>query len=172
MKNFKPGITPTLITLPLIIVLLGLSFWQLNRYQWKVGLLDNIQQQLSEDATALPSVNIDPENWQYRRVFLTGRFLHDKEIHLFAHAEKGQKGFHIITPFERADGAGIVLVNRGWVPERLKDAATRPQGNIEGDTEISGIVRKAWTKSYSFLPDSDPEKMFGFLASLTKWLHI
>ncbi len=175
MKNFAPGFIPTLITVPLIVILLGLSFWQVDRYQWKVELLDNIQTQLSEEPSALPAGDLDLDEWRYRRVFLKGEFLHDKEIHLFAHADKGVKGFHIITPFERVDGQGVVLVNRGFVPQRLKEAEKRKEGNVDGVMTISGIVRTPWSKSYSFLPDSNAEEnvwLFGELDQMAAHLKL
>ncbi|WP_169567785.1 SURF1 family protein [Sneathiella limimaris] len=175
MKKFSPGILPTLMTIPLVLILLGLSLWQINRYSWKVDLLDNLEQQLAEQPQQLPSVVDDIEEWNYRRVFLTGEFLHDKEIHLFAHAEKGLKGFQIITPFKRSDADTIVLVNRGWVPEYKKEADDRAEGNITGEIRISGIVRKPWEKSYSFLPESNAESnvwLYGELDAMAAHLNL
>ncbi|HYQ71423.1 MAG TPA: SURF1 family cytochrome oxidase biogenesis protein, partial [Gammaproteobacteria bacterium] len=37
---FTPGLWPTLITLALLPVLVGLGFWQLDRAVWKQGLID------------------------------------------------------------------------------------------------------------------------------------
>ena len=175
MKKFAPGILPTLITIPLVVILLGLSFWQLNRYQWKIDLLENVHQQLAAEPQLMPASGLDLDEWNYRRVFLTGHFLHDKEIHLFAHANKGRKGFQVITPFKRSDADTTVLVNRGWVPEALKDPSRREAGNIEGEIKISGIIRKPWGKSYSFLPDSDADKnvwLFGELEAMADHLNL
>ncbi|GLQ05672.1 SURF1 family protein [Sneathiella chinensis] len=157
MKKFSPGILPTLITVPVIVILLALSLWQANRYFWKVDLLEGVQQQLAADPVVLPEAIKDVEAWIYRRVTLTGTYDHSREIHLFAHTEKGRKGFQIITPFVRQDGGQTVLVNRGWVPEGLKEPASRQEGLIEGAQAISGIVRKPWFKSMSFLPESNEE---------------
>lgn len=175
MKKFAPGLVPTLFTVPLIIALLALTIWQVNRYQWKIDWLDTLTSQLSEEPQAMPEGDFDLKEWNYRRVYLQGEFLHDKEIHLFAHADKGRQGFHVITPFEQVDGKGIVLVNRGWVPKHLKDNAKRAEGNIEGPLLISGIIRRPWAKSYSFLPESDVEDnvwLFGELAQMADHLNI
>ncbi|OUR77719.1 hypothetical protein A9Q83_09365 [Alphaproteobacteria bacterium 46_93_T64] len=157
MKKFSPGYLPTLMTIPAVLIMLTLSVWQLNRYFWKVELLDTLNQQLAAAAVPLPSGDLVPDVWSYRRVSLAGTFLHDKEIHLFAHTVKGLKGFQIITPFVREDAEGTVLINRGWVPEHKKEAITRLEGNVSGVVEISGIVRKAWAKSYDFLPKSNAD---------------
>lgn len=34
-----------------------------------------------------------------------------------------------------------ILVNRGWVPPELKDPRTRPEGQIEDEIELEGILR-------------------------------
>ena len=150
MKNFSPGLIPTLITIPCVLILLALTIWQVNRYSWKLELLDTIDTQLSAAPETLPPGDIDPELWHYRRVSLTGEFDHNNEIHLFAHAEAGRAGFHIITPFKRSNEKDIILVNRGWVPEPRKDPQTRTEGLIEGETTVTGVARKPWEKSWLY----------------------
>ncbi|MEH6476349.1 MAG: SURF1 family protein [Sneathiella sp.] len=175
MKKFSPGLLPTVMTIPAVFIMLALSVWQVDRYFWKVNLLDTLQQQLAADGVQLPSGDLSVDEWGYRRVTLNGEFQHDQEIHLFAHTLKGRKGFQIITPFVRSGGKGTVLVNRGWVPEEKKEAAARPEGNIRGEIEISGIARKPWEKSYSFLPESNAETnvwLYGELDDMAKTLGI
>ncbi len=155
MKKFSPGVWPTVMTVPAVIILLSLSIWQLNRYAWKVDLIDQLTERLSEAAVPLPAGDLVVADWEHRRASIEGQFDHDKEIHLFSHAEKGRKGFQIITPLVRKDGGGNILVNRGWVPEHKKEAASRPEGQLTGDLSLTGVVRKSWSKSYDFLPDNN-----------------
>ena len=54
-------------------------------------------------------------------------------------------GLYVITPFETTDGRRI-LVNRGWIPWRNMDAKTRAEGQIEGEIELTGIIRKNETR--------------------------
>ena len=49
-------------------------------------------------------------------------------------------GFFVYTPLELADGR-FVFVNRGFVPYDLKDAAKRPQGQVEGEVTVTGLAR-------------------------------
>jgi len=156
MKKFSPGLWPTVMTVPVVLIMLALSVWQLNRYSWKVDLVDRLTEQLAAAPVELPTGAFDSTEWGYRRVTLSGEYQHDKEIHLFSHADKGRKGFQIITPFIRNDNKGAVLVNRGWVPEEKKNPDSRLEGQMSGTVSISGVVRKPWAKSYSFLPASDP----------------
>lgn len=175
MKKFSPGFVPTLITVPCVVILLALTVWQVNRYSWKVDLIDQINNQLAEAPVALPTGEIDPEEWHYRRVSLTGEFDHDKELHLFAHTEKGRSGFQIITPFNRSDEGDIVLVNRGWVPESKKEPQTRVDGQVTGEVTVTGVARKPWGKSWSFLPGSNAEDnvwLYGELSEMADHLNI
>jgi len=157
IKKFSPGVWPTVMTVPAILILLSLSIWQLNRYFWKLDLLQNVADQMAQEAEAYPEGDVDLKKWIYRRVALTGTFDHAKEIHLFAHTIKGLKGFQVITPFTLANTDAVILVNRGWVPERLKDADRRAEGNVIGELTVTGVIRAPWTKSYDFLPASNSE---------------
>ncbi len=175
IKKFSPGVWPTVMTVPAILILLSLSLWQLNRYFWKVDLLQNVADQMSQEAEAFPSGEFDLDTWVYRRVAITGTYDHSKEIHLFAHTVKGLKGFQIITPFTLSGSDEVVLVNRGWVPERLKDAEHRSEGNVSGEVTVSGVIRAPWTKSYDFLPGSNAETnvwLYGELDQMAAHLNL
>lgn len=174
-KKFSPGLWPTIMTIPIVLILLSLSVWQINRYFWKVELLDTLATQLAAEPTEMPSGDLNADEWNYRRVFMNGTFDYSKEAHLFAHAEKGRKGFHIISPFTRSDTGEVILVNRGFVPERLKEAEKRAQGNIEGEVRISGVVRQPWEKAYSFLPESNAKTnvwLYGELKEMAAHMQV
>jgi surfeit locus 1 family protein len=49
-----------------------------------------------------------------------------------------------------------VLVDRGFVPDELKDPSARPQGQIENVTSVTGIVRVP-DKQGLFTPDNEPK---------------
>lgn len=175
MTNFRGGFWPTVMTVPIIVTLLALSGWQLYRYTAKVELIETINSQLAAPAVELPVSGIVPKDWFYKRVTLKGQFDHASELHLFSHAEKGRKGFQIITPFIRSHGKGIVLVNRGWVPEELKQPENRMQGQIEGVQELTGIVRTPWGKAWDFMPASNANSnvwLYGELDAMAAHLSL
>jgi len=101
---------------------------------------------------------IDP--LEFRQLDLTGRFLHDKEIFLTGRTYEGNAGFHVVTPFELADGR-LILINRGWVSEGYKDPAKRAFSRVDGPTTVAGILRKPGQKGY-FVPENEPAKGFWF----------
>jgi len=77
---------------------------------------------------------------EYRRVQVHGTYLHDRETLVDAVTALGP-GAWVITPLRTADG--VVLINRGFVPPALEDPAGRAAGQIEGEVEIIGLLRKS-----------------------------
>lgn len=146
-----------------LVVLLGLGFWQLQRKAEKEALIGQIiARSRVEPPAALPrSEDWTPAADEFRRVRVIGRFLHDKEtlVHgLAAGAVPGRalQGFYVMTPLERSDG-GTVLVNRGFVPTELKDPARREAGQAPGETTVIGILRGSEPRTM-FVPAPDPAR--------------
>jgi len=148
----------TLATLAALALLIGLGVWQLQRLEWKRGLIAEIETRAKAppislaEALALAKDGGDPS---YLHVRVAGRFENDKERHLYALAD-GAPGWHLITPLVADDGA-TVMVDRGFVPDALKEQATRPQSQVEGETSVTGLVRVPESKG-AFTPDSDPDR--------------
>lgn len=134
-------------------ILLKLGFWQVERLAWKEDILARIETNMSAPALAL-SANLNDPNLEYSRVCTEGEFLHDKELYVFASNQQGVGGTHIYTPLRLKRG-DHVIVNRGWVPNALKDPETRLQGLVGGIQKICGVLRFDRTKSY-FTPENSP----------------
>jgi surfeit locus 1 family protein len=149
----------TLAALAGLAVLIGLGTWQMSRKAWKEGLLH----QIAERAHAEPMPLAEAlRRWQgsgdveYLHVRLTGRFRHDEERHVFAIDDKLGPGFHVYTPLETLQGR-LMLVNRGFVPADLKDAARRPAGQVSGEVTLTGLVRRPSPRTW-FTPASEPAR--------------
>ncbi len=140
-RRFRPSLAATLITVPAVAAMLGLGTWQLQRMDWKADLMQRVERRMAEAPVALPAALADPAAWEFRAVTLTGHFLNDRELLLLARPRQGQAGYEVMTPFQRADGAGVVLVNRGFVPMDRRDPASRLPGRVEGAVTLRGIVR-------------------------------
>jgi surfeit locus 1 family protein len=144
---------PTVLALVGLAVLLSLGTWQLQRKAWKDSLIAAIAARTTASSVTLDDVRrrwAGGEDIEYTRVLARGRFLHDKERFVYAPGLEGP-GFHVYTPLETDQGA-IVFVNRGFVPERLKDRTLRPGGAPHGEVEVVGLVRRPGEKSW-FTPD-------------------
>jgi len=151
------GVLAAVATLFVFVFLLGLGTWQVQRLQWKEGLLATIDARIH--AAPLPLADIEDRypDIEYMPVTLSGSFLYEGERHFFTTWE-GQSGFSVYTPL-RLDNGDVVFVNRGFVPYDRKDAATRQEGQVAGEVEIVGLARAGLTERPSWIvPDNDPVK--------------
>lgn len=161
MFKLRPIFWPTLMMVPIVLFALGLAGWQMERREWKWGILDRIAE--NQAAPPMPFDELikgDPLRREYGRVRVAGTLLNDKEYHLAARSLKDDVGIQIITPLRTDDGT-IVLFDRGFVPSEKKDPKTRAAGQPTGRVELIGIVRRNQVKRY-FAPDNDPGKNFFF----------
>ena len=139
--TLRPTVWSTLSTFAVLIVLLLLGTWQLNRLAWKEDVIERLESRLSATPIMLPTASLDPEQFEFRRVSVTGEFLHDLEFFLLNRVRNGVVGGHIITPLRRMEDTRLILVDRGWVPFDRRDPASRPEGQVSGVITIDAIVR-------------------------------
>ena len=160
---------PTLGCLVAVLVLSGLGTWQLRRLAWKTSLLDTIEQRTTTPPVPLPPPaewsRLDPADYAYRHVVLTGSFSHDKEAHVFRplaepRGRHGGLGDLVLTPFRLASG-DTVIVNRGFVPEDRLDPATRAAGQVHGEVTITGLMREPESRN-PFTPADQPQDRLWF----------
>nr|WP_210269931.1 SURF1 family protein [Hyphomicrobium methylovorum] len=116
----------------------GLGVWQVERLHWKTALIANVEARLSAQPIPAPRFADWTPDDAYTRVTVRGVFLHDRETAVQAVTELGP-GWWIITPL-RTD-AGIVLINRGFVPQDRKHAADRANALPLGSVEVQGLLR-------------------------------
>ncbi len=149
---------PAAATITALAVLLALGFWQVQRLHWKNALIANVDERLEKDPVALDVVLAELEGGaavEYRPVTLNGLFFHEGERHYYA-THNGKVGWFIFTPLTRTDGS-VVMVNRGFVPDALKEPAKRLEGQIRGAVTLEGLVRlPPAEKPNMFMPDNQP----------------
>lgn len=153
---------PTLTLLVCLPILIGLGTWQLQRREWKNALLVEIQSGFKSQPIELQSVKDWATLKEYQPVIARGSFKHDLERYVFA-IEGGRAGWHVYTPLELTPRAGetvpwTVVVNRGFVPEELKDPAKRQAGEIAPKEPgqpltVTGYVRGRGEKNM-FTPET------------------
>ena len=144
-----------LVVVPAFVVLIGLGSWQVQRLNWKNDLIYGRQVALDVEPVAMPSRDDIVERMSFRRVVVTGTFIHDQEFYFYA-PKSGKTGYRVVTPVLQELGLTL-LVDRGWIPADKLDPATRPEGQIEGDISITGIVRTDIVGIQGPLPDNDVE---------------
>jgi surfeit locus 1 family protein len=143
--------------------LIALGTWQVQRKSWKEGLIATLTERLAAPPSALPAsgtwARFDQAGGEYRRVKFSATFDHGKEALVYAAASAFRpdvtgRGYWIFTPARLADGP-FVIVNRGFVPEARKDAASRAEGQIAGPVQIVGAIRWPDPRNW-FSPADDP----------------
>lgn len=162
---FRPLLWPTLMTVVMLPALIGLGTWQLQRLDWKEGLIAEIEARRAVPPMALPPVvvwgSFDVEANAYRAVHLSGRYLNDLEVHVYRQNPEGAAGYYILTPVALEAG-GYVYVDRGFVPGNLKEPAARASALVEGPVEITGTLRAPETPGMFDNP-RDPDANIGFV---------
>ena len=151
--GFRPQFWPTVVAVPMFAALLGLGTWQVFRLAEK----DAINSFRAERAAAPPAdmagTPADLAPFEFRRVRVRGTFDHAHELYVYARSQRGNDGYHILTPLRR-DAAPAVLVNRGWVPRDRKDPARRAEGQVAGPAEVVGYLRRDPRRGW-LMPDND-----------------
>jgi surfeit locus 1 family protein len=116
-----------------------LGVWQVQRLEWKKGVLEKINNNFNQPSVPLPS-DFNPadvnEN-EYKKYSVRGHYLYDRELYLMMRPFEGKIGNHLITPFVRADTGDTILINRGWAPREYSS----PIPDQIKDETVVGIMR-------------------------------
>jgi surfeit locus 1 family protein len=136
----------------IILTLLSLGFWQIYRLNWKLELIEQIENSLKNDPVELS--NIEKKN--YLRIITGGDIDFDKQIYLYNLNDAGKPGFEVINPIKIGDKN--YLMNRGWIPFEKKDL---PEINSVDQSQIVGTLMLQ-TKPSTFKPENDIEKNYWF----------
>lgn len=147
---------PTLATIGAFGLLVVLGFWQWQRMHWKLGLIERLEATASAGPvplrTALTEQPADmayPGALRFRRVLVTGVFLNDHELHVWA-PEPRRPAWQVITPMRLAEPLPVpgtaaplthALVVRGAVPEALKAPRARSEGQPAGPVALTARIR-------------------------------
>jgi len=163
MIRLRPALWPTLVSLPILVLSLGLGIWQMERREWKRDILDRIAANQAAAPVSLDELlSGTPLRHEYGRVKFGGTFLFDKEFFLAARSLKNKVGHQVVVPLKTDDGR-IVLFDRGWIPQERKDPARRAEGQPAGRVELVGIVRRNQERR-QFAPENVPDK--------NVWFHV
>ena len=136
----------------IILVLLSLGFWQIYRLNWKLDLINQIENSLKNDPIELTQTN----KKNYLRIKTSGQIDFDNQIYLYHLNENGKPGFEVVNPI-LIDNENY-LINRGWIPFNKKDL---PEINEINQNEIVGTLMLQ-SKSSVFKPENDIKKNYWF----------
>ena len=147
-------LVPALSALIMLVVLLGLGTWQVQRLYWKTAVLAEIA-----TAEAEPAVPLTQNPAPYTKISVTGRLSFDRAAQFGAEVRDTSAGptmgFYQIVPLDR-DGPPTILVNRGWAPQKRKTPLDDPAGEVS----VTGYVRPAESPSWFSAADNVAERLF------------
>ena len=132
--------------------MLSLGFWQLYRLNWKLDLINQIENSLKIDPVELQNV----EKKNYLRIKTSGQIDFEKQIYLYNLNETGKPGFEVINPIKI--GNEDYLINRGWISF---DQKNKPEINVVDQKNIIGTLMLQ-SKSSSFKPKNEVDKNYWF----------
>jgi len=149
---------PILLILAVVMILtmLRLAVWQLDRAEQKQAILDQVNSRASKPTVALTSLpnemNVTAD--KYRNVSVVGQYLHGKSIYVDNQVVEGQVGYLVFTPFLIDSVNQVIMVNRGWLSvgesrEQLPTFSTfdGPQ-TLEGRLNTPPAQPPLWDESY------------------------
>ena len=112
-------------------ILVALGLWQVQRLDWKRGILSEIETTIAGAPQPLPETP-DAAAHRFLPVAVEGE-IGAGELHVLVSRKLVGAGYRIIAPFETEAGRRI-LIDRGFVPTEDK-AADRPAGpaRLEGN---------------------------------------
>jgi len=148
--QFKPTLAVSLITVVVLLVLMSLGVWQLNRAQVKLQTQQELISSLEQVELEILKPLKDGAVQRFRHVRIKGYFDTEHQYLLDNRIEKGQPGFLVITPFIYSVNNAVILVNRGWLPlgNTRKDLPKIP---VTGEIRlIRGIIADLPGKLPSF----------------------
>lgn len=111
--QFTPQWVATLVTLPLLGVLISLGFWQLERSAQKATIIAAHARLMTQAPTSVAAVGRATLQ-RHQKIRAQGQldgahqFLIDNRIH------QRTAGYHVVTPLLLSDNS-VLLINRGWV---------------------------------------------------------
>mmetsp|Transcript_5487 Transcript_5487/g.10774 ORF Transcript_5487/g.10774 Transcript_5487/m.10774 type:complete len:310 (-) Transcript_5487:75-1004(-) len=143
----------------------NLGYWQMQRKQWKIDLIDDRKAKLAKEPASFGEVlharalEDDWEEYDFRQVTIEGVLDYGRELlvgprsppsSVDARDAGNRGGYFLVTPMKTDEGP-LVLVNRGWVRADLKDKVQPEEQLDDGRCTLTGVLRKGETPS-AFIP--------------------
>lgn len=150
---------PTILSLAALAMLVSLGNWQMSRKAWKDGLEARIAARTKAAPVPLAAAEASLASTgdiEYMRVAARGRFLHERELYIYAPHPRLGPGYHVVTPLDLVDGRAL-LVNRGYVTEGRREPSQRPAGQVADEVTVIGLVRLPAARTL-FTPGHDAQR--------------
>lgn len=178
-KPPRPRWTFVVFILALSALLATLGVWQMLRLEQKLTQIGRIEDRLVQPPRDFPPtsewVGFDAEVWDYRRTEVTGTFRHDQTILVFTNLSEPNgaasgPGYWVMAPLVREDG-GVIWVNRGFVPQDLRNVFADGGPERSGPVTISGIMRRPELQN-AFTPGTEGDNRIDWIRDPERFAEI
>jgi surfeit locus 1 family protein len=170
-RRLRSGLAvPAVFALVAVVIFVGVGTWQLQRKAWKEALIETLERRLSAPPGDLPPrqrwARLSAANDEFRRVKFSAAFVPDAEALVYTsgsalRSDVSGSGYWVFAPARLTSG-GIVVVNRGFVPEGRQDPMTHAAGVTIGHVDLVGVMR--WPESRgAFSPKDGPDRNIWFV---------
>lgn len=162
-KVERPGLAmPALLTVLGTLVLCGLGIWQLERMQEKHAYIARLEAQAAGAPAPMPPsadwAKLDPAKLDLTHVVARGSYIDDHVAGVRTTIAAGPPGTRQLSGFGRwifqgfrLEDGGVILINRGFVPES-KIGQIQP---ASGPDTVTGFLRAPETRN-AFTPEDLP----------------
>ena len=124
------------------VLFTGLGAWQIQRLGWKRELIRRVESRVAATPVQAPQPadwnKLKPGEYEYRRVVARGVYLHEQATLVDALTVRGP-GSWVLTPLRT--GEGVIMVNRGFVPQGWRGNDTDPATRPDGEVTVTGLLR-------------------------------
>ena len=138
---------PLLLLLAIVIILamLRLAVWQLDRAEQKQLLLDQVTERSEQAVIPIADMlsDFNGSELRYRNVSVTGHFRHQDSIYIDNQVVNGNVGYLVFTPFELNGANQSIMINRGWLPVGASREVLPQFTTPEGLLRLVGRLNKA-----------------------------
>jgi surfeit locus 1 family protein len=163
IKKFKSRsalpFLPTLLTVLGMAILCILGAWQLQRLEWKRGIIEKLDRAYAAaDGQALDLQNFRKGDFVYGQA--EGLLLTDKALLIGPRTQDGQVGYKLIVPLQVKDST--LLVDLGWTDLQIEDLQLA--GQQGKPVRFEGLARTPdWNV---FTPENDPQRDIWYRADI------
>jgi surfeit locus 1 family protein len=145
-----------LLVLVGVTAMVGAGFWQLDRYNDRRALNQEITERASFPVVELDEVlrdGVDPASVEWRTVRVTGEFLGDEQVLVVNRTQGGVAGRNVVTPL-LLDDSRAIFVTRGFIS--LTDDVPGPSA---GTVTVVGRLRETQRRGLTGLTDPPGERI-------------
>lgn len=152
--NLRRLLWPGLMATLMLLLLLGLGTWQVQRLHWKLGILARIAH-----AEAAPPVPLPAQPDPFQKVAVSAYMREELAVSYGAEVRDTphgtEMGTQLIVPLQRNDGSTI-LADLGWVP----GSSLHPIGHTDSEVTLVGYIHPGDKPGWFSATDNPATRQF------------